>query len=265
MAETLQKTESQPQQSPVIPEIPIATNDDILAYLRHSHKIAHIAGLAERDALILAACEKFDITASDEEWQAAGDAFRLQHKLTGAAETLKWLAQQRISAEEWSQGIKIELLTQKLKVHLFGDVVDDHYISNRDNYRRIALSQILVTDLSEALNIVRSLREEKASFCALAVEHSKGKQSKESGGFMGIRFLAELMPEIVEAIAQAPEGAIVSPIQTRFGQHVIKIEKWFPAEFNEAVRETVLNLFFEDWLQRVQTQPDINININQAK
>jgi parvulin-like peptidyl-prolyl isomerase len=263
MTETLERIESQPEQPAVMPEIPVATDQDILIYLRHAHKIAHIAGLAERDTLILAVCEQFNITVSDEEWQATGDAFRLEHKLSGASETLRWLAQQRISAEEWSQGIRIELLTHKLKVHLFGDMVDDHYINNRDHYKRVALSQILVTDLSEALNIVRLLREENASFCALALEHSKGKQSRESGGFMGIRFLSELMPEIVQAIAQAQEGAIVSPIQTRFGQHVIKIEKWFPAEFNQIVRETVLDLFFETWLQRMKTQPDINISKEQ--
>jgi hypothetical protein len=249
MTETLERIESQPEQPAVLPEIPVATDQDILIYLRHAHKIAHIADLAERDALILAACEKFDITTSDEEWQAAGDGFRLQRKLTGASETLRWLAQQRISAEEWSQGIKIELLTQKLKVHLFGDVVDDHYINNRDNYRRVALSQILVTDLSEALKIARLLREEKASFCALALEHSQGKQSKESGGFMGIHFLAELMPEIVQAIAEAQDGEIVNPIQTRFGHHILKVEKWFPVELNETVRETILELFFNAWLQ----------------
>jgi PPIC-type PPIASE domain len=263
MAETLQRTESQPQQSPVMPEIPAATSEDILSYLRYSHQIAHIAGLAERDALILAVCENLSISVSDEEWQAAGDAFRLEHKLSGASETLRWLAQQRISAEGWSQGIKIKLLTQKLREHLFGGAVDNHYISNRDHYKRVALSQILVTDLSTALNIVRLLREENASFCALAIEHSKGKQSKESGGFMGIHFLSELMPEIVQAIAQVQEGAIVSPIQTRFGQHVIKIEKWFPAEFNQTVRETVLDLFFETWLQKMQTQPDIDISKEQ--
>lgn len=248
MEETLERIESQSGQPPVMP-IPPAMDGDILGYLRHSHKIAHVAGLAERDALILAVCEHLNVTVSDEEWQAAGDTFRLEHKLSGASETLRWLAEQRISAEEWSQGIKIELLTQKLREHLFGDVVDNHYISNRDHYKRVALSQILVNDLPEALKIVRLLREEKASFCALALEHSKGKQSKESGGFMGIHFLSELMPEIVQAIAETQEGELVGPIQTRFGHHVIKIEKWFPVEFNETVRALVLELFFETWLQ----------------
>ena len=257
MEKTLERTnveksvEFQPEQTLEIPEIQTATDADILVYLRCSRKIAHITRLAEREILILAICEKMGIVISDEEWQAAGDAFRLEHQLTGAAATLKWLDQQQISAEEWSQGIKVERLTQKLKEHLFGDIVDNHYISNRDNYKRVALSQILVTDLSEALKISRLLREENASFCGLAIEHSKGKQSREGGGFMGIRFLSELMPEIVQAIAALPAGEILDPIQTRFGYHILKIEKWLPIEFNQTVRDMILELFFETWLQEL--------------
>ena len=235
-------------------EIQAATNSDILAYLRCSRKIAHIARLTEREALILAVCEKLNVVISDEEWQAAGDAFRLEHKLTGAAATLRWLDQQQISAEEWSEGIKVELLTKKAKEHLFGDVVDNQYISNRESFKRVALSQILVTDLPEALKIIRLLREENASFCGLALEHSKGKQSREGGGFMGIHFLSELMPEIVQAIAAAPAGEILDPIQTRFGYHIVKIEKWFPIEFSETVRDMVLDLFFETWLQELASR-----------
>ena len=166
----------------------------------------------------------------------------------GSTETLAWLSDQRITVEDWSQGIRIQLLTKKLKEHLFGDVVDNHYISNRDDYRRVALSQILVSDLPNALKLAYALREEHASFCALALEHSKGKQSKENGGFIGICFTAKLMPEIAEAISEAKEGEVIGPIQTKLGYHMIKIEKWFPVELND-IREQVLEALFQNWLQ----------------
>ena len=242
------------EQTLEMPQAQAATDADILAYLRCSRKIAHIARLAEREALVLAICEKLSLTISDEEWQAAGDAFRLEHQLTGATATLRWLEQQQISAEEWSQGIKVEWLKNKLKAHLFGDVVDNHYISNRDTFKQVALSQILVTDLPEALKIARLLREENASFCGLALEHSKGKQSREGGGFMGTHFLSELMPEIVQAIAEASVGEIIGPVQTRFGHHILKIEKWYPIELSETVREMLLDLLFETWLQELTSR-----------
>ncbi|MBN4005264.1 peptidylprolyl isomerase [Nostoc sp. LPT] len=242
----------------VLPEIYLATNEDVIAYLRRSHKIAEIAVLAERDALVLSLCEQFDITISDQELQAAGDTFRLEHKLLGASETLAWLQKQQIFVEDWTQGIRVALLTNKLKEHLFGDSVDSHYLSNRNHYKRVALSQILVSDLTDALKIIYTIREENASFCALALEHSKGKQSRDNGGFVGIRFLSELMPEIAQVITVAKEGEVIEPVQTKLGYHILRIEKWFPAELSE-IREQVLETLFQAWLKAG------NVSVNHAE
>lgn len=231
------------------PHVPSATDADVVAYLRRSHKIADFAALAERDALILKLCQQLSINVSDAEWQAAGDTFRLEHKLLGITETQAWLTQQRIGVEDWSEGIRIALLEKKLKEQLFGYIVDNHYISDRNHYKRVALSQILVSELTEALKIAQTLRQEQASFCALALTHSKGKQSQESGGFVGIRFLVELMQGIQEAIANAKEGEILGPIHTKLGYHILRVEKWLPTELDQSTREQILEVLFQNWLR----------------
>ncbi|NMG08710.1 peptidylprolyl isomerase [Brasilonema sp. UFV-L1] len=241
--------QSQKNQEFSLPEIPSATEQDVIAYLRRSAKFAEMAAATERDALILSICEKLGINVSEEEWQEAGDVFRQKHKLWGIEETLAWLNQQRISVEEWSEGIRVELLDKKLKEYLFGAAVDGEYTLNRDRYARVALSQILVPDLATAWKIVQILREEHTSFCALALEYSKGKKSQENGGFVGIRYVVELLPEIAEAINNAKEGEIIGPVQSSLGYHVLKVEKWFPIELNQEVREQIINVSFQLWLQ----------------
>lgn len=249
MIENLLAKKDQLVQTSATPAIQPATSEDIIVYLRRSHKIAEIADLVKRDALILNICDRLSITISDEELQAEGDTFRQAHKLLGASETLTWLQQQQITVEDWSQGIKVALLTRKLKEHLFGDAVDGHYISNRDDYKRVALSQILVRELPDALKVAHALQAENASFCALALDYSQGKQSKENGGFVGICFIAKLLPEIVEAVYEAKEGEVVGPVQTKLGYRIIRIEKLFPTELNESVRGEILDSLFQAWLQ----------------
>jgi parvulin-like peptidyl-prolyl isomerase len=249
MQETLEATQLPFGQESTLPAISPATDEEILAYLRRSHKIAEISDLAEREALILALCEQHSITVSDHQLQEAGDAFRRGHRMLGASETLSWLSKHRITVEDWTQGIRFALLENKLKEHLFGASVDSHYLSNRKDYRRIALSQILVRELSDAMTIVSKLQEYKAAFCALAIEYSKGQQSKEKGGFAGIHFLSKVMPEVAQAISEAKEGEVVGPLQTRLGYHIIKVEKWFPVELNESVREEILESLFQAWLR----------------
>ncbi|MBE9181630.1 peptidylprolyl isomerase [Oculatella sp. LEGE 06141] len=233
----------------LFPDKSPATAEDILTYLKYSCQFAEIAASAERDAVILKLCAQFGVTVTEDEWQAAGDVFRLEHKLLGIAETQTWLAQQRMTVEEWSEGVRIALLTKKLKEHLFGTAIDGHYISNREEYKRVALSQILVLDLTDAFKIVQALREEKDSFCSLALSYSKGKQSQENGGFAGIHFLAELMPELVQAISAATEGDVVGPIHTRLGYHILRVEKWYPTELTDSVRDQILESLFQEWLE----------------
>ncbi|MBW4656492.1 MAG: peptidylprolyl isomerase [Kaiparowitsia implicata GSE-PSE-MK54-09C] len=238
-----------PFTQPALPAIAPATDAEILAYLRCTCKIADLATATEQNSLVLKLCEQLNITLSDEEWQAAGDAFRAEHRLLGATETLTWLDRQRITVEDWSQGIRVALLTEKLQEHLFGENVDSHYLSNREQYRRVAVSQILVNELSEALRVLQLLRQGQVSFCAAALEYSKGKRSKENGGFVGVRFLAELIPEIATAIADAEVGQLVGPISTKFGCHIVRVEKWFVAELTQDVRDYILTTLFQLWLQ----------------
>jgi len=249
MQETLEATQLPSGQESVLSAISPATDEDIIAYLRRSHKIGEVAALAEREALILALCEQHSITVSDDQLQEAGDAFRREHRMLGASETLSWLSKHRITVEDWTQGIRFALLEKKLKEHLFGASVDSHYLSNRKDYRRIALSQILVRELPDALKIVSKLQEDKAAFCALAIEYSKGQQSKEKGGFAGIHFLSKLMPEVAQAVSDVKEGEVIAPIETKLGYHIIKIEKWFPVELSESVREEILESLFQAWLR----------------
>jgi hypothetical protein len=235
------ETTSPPQMTP-------ATDEQIIQYLRYAFKLGEIATQAEQQAFILENCDRLGITVSDEEWQAAGNEFRLKHKLLGVKETQNWLTQQRLSVDDWSQGVKIQLFAKKLKERLFGFDVDSQYLQNRERFRRVALSQIIVAEATEAMEIAKTLREGEAYFCILAVEHSKGKKSHENGGFLGVRFLRELTKEIQEAITEAKEGEIVGPIQTKLGYHILRVEKWYQLHLNEQLREQLIDALFQGWL-----------------
>lgn len=248
----IHEEEEQHKETLTLVPVPPATDAEILAYLRRSGKLAEIAAFAERDVVILTMCEQLGITTSDAEWQAAGDAFRLELQLWGTSETLAWLKQQRIGIQEWSQGIRVALLEKKLTEYLFGATVDSTYLSNPNNYRRVALSQILVFDLITADKLVQSLQTGSASFCALSLEYSQSKLSQENGGFVGVRFLAELLPEIVTAITDAEAGEVIGPIKTKIGYHILRIEKWLSSELNPSLREQIMDMMFKVWLNNMQ-------------
>jgi parvulin-like peptidyl-prolyl isomerase len=244
------------QQEDLDNKINPATDLEIIKYLRRSHRFAEIAESVEKEAIVLETCDRMGIEVSDEEWQAAGNNFRLKNKLLGTIETQNWFAQQRISLDDWSQGIKNQVFAQKLKEHLFGAAVDGSYISNRDRFRQVALSQIIVKDPTEAMTIAKTLREGEISFCILAIEHSRTKQARNNGGFLGVCFLSELMKDVANAIAEAKEGEIIGPIQTKVGYHILKVEKWYKLQLTPQLREQLLESLFQGWLKEQMNPED---------
>lgn len=231
----------------MLPEIELATDQQLVDYLKYSQRYGEFAVEVERNILIENICKQLDIKVSEDEIQSFGDTFRKQNKLYGEAETMEWLDRQRITPEDWSKGVYLQLLTQKLKEHIGGHNADSLYMNDRENWRRVALSQILTGDLATAIKVSKSIREKGDSFCMLALEYSKGKQSKENGGFAGIRFVAELLPEIAAAIDKAPVGEVLEPVKSKLGYHILRVEKWFSPEFNE-VKYFIAEYLFQSWL-----------------
>jgi parvulin-like peptidyl-prolyl isomerase len=230
-----------------LPEIEKATERQIIDYLKYSRQYIRFAAEVESNTLLEKIGKQLNINVSEDEIQEFGDNFRKENRLYGESETLDWLSVQQIDAEDWSKGIYLQILTQKIKESVVGASVDSYYMSNRSNCRRVALSQILVSDLTTAIKIVESVRNKNESFCALALEFSQGKQSKENGGFAGIKFVAELLPEIATAIEQVDAGHVLDPVRSRLGYHILRVEKWFPPALNE-IRDSLIDYLFQSWI-----------------
>lgn len=248
MQEVFQSSTSE-SPHPVPPEIIPATDEAVVNYLKRSFRFAEICILTEQEVQILKVCEDLNITLLDEELQTAGDTFREENKLLSATETFDWLNQQRLTVEEWTEGIRVTQLTRKLQEHLFGPYVDGHYMANREHYRRVALSQILVDNLLDAQQIAQRLRDNPVEFSSLAIDYSKGKFSGQNAGFVGIRFVSELIPEIREAISSVEAGEWIEPLQTKYGYHILRVEKWFPPELTTELRQQIMALLLTQWLR----------------
>ena len=93
---------------------------------------------------------------------------------------------------------------------------------NRDRFRRIKLSQILVkASETEAREIRRKLEDRSASFEELARAHSKDAFA-EKGGDAGWRYFYDLesefeVKEALEGVMSLAEGALSQVLKSRFG------------------------------------------------
>ena len=133
-------------------------------------------------------------------------------------------------------------------------------------------SHILVKEEGQATTIRKDISNGK-NFEALAKEHSIGPTGK-NGGNLDWFDLGSMVPEFSTALMVLSEGDISQPVQTKFGWHLIKLnktrEKKIP-EFKEIEAKLVQNLRqkkINDYLKSLTENSEIsfvgkNINPNE--
>jgi len=126
-------------------------------------KLLTLQSQLEQDAINFKLCDQINVTVSDEEWQGRR-CFSLKHKITGFLNP--YMVCSTTNQRRLSEGIKL-WLRKKVKRASIKDVKDNHYISNRDNYQRVTLSQILVNDSVRSAANSQFTSRRKSFFCAL--------------------------------------------------------------------------------------------------
>ena len=130
-------------------------------------------------------------------------------------------------------------------------------------------SHILVKEEGQAKTIRKDISNGK-NFEALAKEHSIGPSGK-NGGNLNWFDLGSMVPEFSTALMVLSEGDISQPVQTKFGWHLIKLnktrEKKIP-EFKEIKAQLIQNLRqkkINDYLKSLSESSEISFvgrNIN---
>lgn len=82
-----------------------------------------------------------------------------------------------------------------------------------------------VAALAKINKIAADIRSGKKTFEAAAQENSDDTGSKVSGGDLGVFLRGSMLKEFDKAAFTAKPGDIIGPIRTRYGYHLIKVEK----------------------------------------
>lgn len=99
------------------------------------------------------------------------------------------------------------------------------YEENKANYAQPAMAaakHILVDSEEKANEILAQIKAEEITFEDAAKQFSSCP-SKEQGGDLGQFGRGQMVPEFDEAVFTNEAGALVGPVQTQFGFHIIQI------------------------------------------
>jgi parvulin-like peptidyl-prolyl isomerase len=235
--------------------------NDIVYFLKKDLRLKEVCQKILYQQIISQAAQERGVTVTPEEIQAEADRVRYEMRLEKASETLAWLADQMITADDWETGIRDRLLKKKLADFLFAKDVEKIFAQSKLDYEQVVLYQIIVPYEPLARELMYQIEEEELSFYEVAHLYDIDPKRRHNCGYEGKLYRQNLKPNIAAIIFGAPIGELVGPIQTEQGYHLLKVEEFIPAELTPERSQSIINRMFKEWLENelnymIHNQPD---------
>lgn len=158
------------------------------------------------------------------------------------------------------------LLTREIAPTLTEDAIKARYESNyahKPGEEEVRAAHILVADEAKAKDIIAQL-EKGADFAQLAKANSTDPSAAQNSGELGWFKKTDMLPEFSNAAFGLKPGEITkTPVKTRFGWHVIKLEerRTAPPPTFDQVRDEIRQQLIQEGVQKVLAQAKEGVKI----
>lgn len=165
---------------------------------------------------------------------------------------------QRAIARASDTVLQNALLTRDIAPTLTDDAVKARYqkdYANKPGEEEVRAEHILVADEAKAKDIIAQL-EKGADFAQLAKANSTDPSAAQNNGELGWFKKGDMLPEFsTAAFALKPGEFTHTPVKTRFGWHVIKLEerRTAPPPPFDQVRDEIRQQLIQEGVQKVLT------------
>ena len=144
-----------------------------------------------------------------------------------------------------SKGERLNRFQQRV----FNDEVEQHFLSRKLAHDQVTYSLIRVRDGDLAFELHQRLLEGEADFATLASRYSEGAE-RTSGGICGPVPFDQAHETVVEKLRGCQEGELLEPFFLVDIWLILRLDRWEGARLDAAMRETLMEELFEQWLQR---------------
>jgi parvulin-like peptidyl-prolyl isomerase len=193
------------------------------------------------------------ISCTLEETTSACQQLYQQFGLTGEAQRQTWREQYGLSQEQLERIGTRKLRIEKFKQATWGHKLDSYFLKRKKQVDRVIYSLIRTQDKGIANELYFRIKEGEQSFAALAHEYSEGPEAG-TGGLMGPVELGTLHPTLAQLLYTSPIGEVQPPVPLGEWLVIMRVEKFIPAQFNDFMRQRLLQENFEAWFQEQVNQ-----------
>ncbi|MGB7486776.1 MAG: peptidylprolyl isomerase [Phormidesmis sp.] len=179
----------------------------------------------------------------------AMDSFCAKRSLFSEEHRQAWCQQQGSSPQDMLNAAVREYKLQVFQDDKWGPQIESYFLQRKTQLDRVCYSLIRTKNASLAQEIYFRLNDDGAPFSELASQYSEGQESK-TGGLIGPVELSVPHPVLARMLSVSQPGQLWAPTQIGEWLVIAKLERFEPAQFNEAMRQRLLTEQFKSWLQQ---------------
>ena len=138
---------------------------------------------------------------------------------------------------------------ERFQNQVFAEEVERQFLSTKLSHDQVTYSMIRVRDGDLAFELHQRLLDDEASFAELASTFSEGPE-RDSAGVCGPVPFDQAHATVVEKLRGCQEGELLEPFFLVDIWLILRLDRWEGARLDAAMRETLLEELFEQWLQR---------------
>lgn len=189
-----------------------------------------------------------DIPLTDEERMRAIEDLAVQQKLTSGEAREAWLKSQGLTSAEMEDLATHPVRVEKFKQTTWSSKVEAYFMERKMFLDQVIYSLIRVQDQGLAYELYFRIQEGEAKFADLAREYSKGPESR-TGGLLGPVPVSQPHPRIGKLLSISQPGQLWPPQVLAEWFVIIRLEKFMPAQLDDAMRRRLIDELFETWLK----------------
>ncbi len=207
----------------------------------------------QRELIVNKAIATIELTP--EEKGATIEQFCQQNKLSTQKAITAAQQQLCITSQQFEAIAIKELRVEKFKIATWGNKLEQFFLQYKPQLDKVVYS-LLRTDNSEiAQELFFCIQDGDATFADCAREYSQGQEA-QTGGLIGPVPISQAHPAIAQKLGTSKPGQVLPPMKLENWYVIIRLEKFISAQLDDAMKATLLNHLFEQWLaEQIQKTP----------
>ncbi|XGW00905.1 MAG: peptidylprolyl isomerase (plasmid) [Leptolyngbya sp. BL-A-14] len=188
------------------------------------------------------------IECTPEEISRAYQQFCQRYQITSETDLRVWMTHYSLTSHQLETVIIRYARIEKFKQVTWGDTIEADFFNHKAQFDKVVYSLLRVQDMGAAQEFYFRIQAGEQSFAELAREYSQGPEA-QTNGLVGPLALSTLHPTMAKMLTRSRPGQLCAPTQIDKWIVLLRLEKFMPAELDEAMRQRLLNEQFKQWLE----------------